>query len=30
MVLGTHRRWVAVGRELAARVAAMPSCQPGR
>lgn len=24
------RRWVAVGRELAARIAAMPSCRPGR
>ena len=23
------RRWVAVGRELAARIAAMPSCRPG-
>jgi hypothetical protein len=23
-------RWVAVGRELAARAAAMPSCRPGR
>ena len=24
------RRWVVVGRELAARIAAMPSCRPGR